>query len=147
MVGKFPLECSSGIQGWRILDVSTMILGPSHHMTLDEGPIRSEFHDDPQLTGILAAFLDELPDRIKELQNHFDQGRQEPLRRLAHQLKGAGGGYGFQVITVQADALLRLLDQGEEDWAKRSHASLRRLIGTLHRAHDSRPDLPAQDHV
>ncbi len=124
-----------------------MILGPVHRMTLDEGPIRSEFHDDPQLTGILAAFLDEIPDRIRELQDHFDHGRMDSLRRLAHQLKGAGGGYGFQVITDQADALLRLLDQGEEEWANRSRIAFQRMVGTLRRAHDSRPDLPAQDHV
>jgi hypothetical protein len=108
-----------------------------------DGPLRSTFHDDPDMVGIVALFQGELPARITLLEGWFRSGDLESLRGLVHQLKGAGGGYGFGVISEQAEALLRLLDQGPDEWKPRVRTMFERFIGTLRRAHDTRPDLPA----
>lgn len=106
-------------------------------------PIQSAFRDDPEMIGIVATFLEELPRRISCLDAWFLQSDLVSFRGLVHQLKGAGGGYGFDVISEQAEAILRLLDQGEDGWNDRVRRLHERFIDTLRRAHDSRADLQA----
>ena len=45
----------------------------------------------------------------------FDQGDCNKLRQLAHQMKGSGGSYGYQILTESAKKL--------EDEAKNRDAS------------------------
>ena len=54
---------------------------------------------DPDLRDIVEMFVDEMPDRTAALLQRIDAGDWEGLRRLAHQLKGAAGSYGFEPIT------------------------------------------------
>lgn len=105
--------------------------------------LRSAFHGDADMVEIVAIFLDELPVRIVSLQKWFQDGNFDSFRRLVHQLKGAGGGYGFDLISEQAEAILRLMDQGQEDWQRRIEPLHDRFTDTLRRAHASRSELPA----
>jgi hypothetical protein len=107
-----------------------------------EGPLRSTFIDDPDMVEIVNLFLEELPIRINLLEGWFLAGDLESLRGLVHQLKGAGGGYGFSLVSEQAESLLRLLDQGPDEWKPRVQIAFDRFIGTLRRAHDARPGHP-----
>jgi HPt (histidine-containing phosphotransfer) domain-containing protein len=64
---------------------------------------------DPEMAGLVAAFVAELPDRMDAIESAWRQGRTEDLRRLAHQLKGASAGYGFPDLGHDAAALEREL--------------------------------------
>ena len=61
--------------------------------------IYSEYADDPDLEDIIEDFTSELEDDINAMKKAFDQGNYDELRSLAHQIKGAGGSYGYQLLT------------------------------------------------
>lgn len=51
--------------------------------------------EDPDLRDIVAEFVDGLTERIAELKQAYERLDWELLTSLAHQLKGAGGSYGY----------------------------------------------------
>ena len=53
----------------------------------------------------IAQFVARLPERVTSLETQLREGLFEELRRGVHQLKGAGGGYGFPEITTCAAAV------------------------------------------
>lgn len=65
-------------------------------------PIHSDFADDPDFAELLEMFYESLQERRGEMVNSFQNGDFEQLKTLAHQLKGAGGGYGFTGLTPLA---------------------------------------------
>src|SRR5262245_9505537 len=65
-------------------------------------PVRSDFAADPAYRDILVLFADALPERRKSMIEAFRSGNLNELRTLAHQLKGAGGGFGFLGLTELA---------------------------------------------
>ena len=75
-------------------------------------PIRSVYENDPDMVVLVQAFGADAPKRAHALEDLLSQGQLEELRRIAHQLKGAGGGYGFHQIT---DAAARLEEALKED--------------------------------
>jgi HPt (histidine-containing phosphotransfer) domain-containing protein len=75
-------------------------------------PIRSVFEDDPDMLEIVREFAIELPERAAEIEHTLASGDPGRLQTIAHQLKGAGGGYGFQPITDSAAQLEHALKQG-----------------------------------
>ncbi|HVJ68069.1 MAG TPA: response regulator [Caulifigura sp.] len=66
------------------------------------GRIRSEFADDPDMTEVVAEFVDNLPIRMADLTKSLERQDLPAVQRSLHQLKGAGGGYGFNEITSTA---------------------------------------------
>jgi signal transduction histidine kinase/DNA-binding response OmpR family regulator len=56
----------------------------------------------PAMQKAVAGFLSRLPERVSSLMALRDTGDIEELRRLVHQLKGSGAGYGFPEITQNA---------------------------------------------
>ena len=79
------------------------------------GPIRSTYEDDPDMLEIVREFAGELPARVAKLESHLAAGEMRELQTLAHQLKGAGGGYGFPLITELAASLESALKQGADE--------------------------------
>jgi hypothetical protein len=71
----------------------------------DDGPITSEFAGDPDMAILIAEFVASLPGRAHAILDHINQGAIEQARTMAHQLKGAGGGYGFPQVTDAARAV------------------------------------------
>jgi HPt (histidine-containing phosphotransfer) domain-containing protein len=67
--------------------------------------IRSAYEGDDEMMEIVREFAGELPARIARIEELLAAGDEEELGRLAHQLKGAGGGYGFPQITEAAAGL------------------------------------------
>ena len=61
--------------------------------------------DDPDLAEIVALFVQEMPERIARLLDRFRESDLEGLRRVAHQIKGAAGSYGFAPISPAAARL------------------------------------------
>ena len=68
-------------------------------------PLYSELAVDPDFGEIVEMFVDEMPQRLETLRQHFESGDREKLRGAAHQIKGAGGSYGFDEITPFAARL------------------------------------------
>ena len=66
-------------------------------------PIRSSYESDPDMLEIVCDFARELPVRAARLEALLEARSYSDLQTLAHQLKGAGGGYGFAQITAVAD--------------------------------------------
>jgi CheY-like chemotaxis protein len=72
-------------------------------------PIFSAFSDDADMVALVAEFVAALPQRLFAIRDGFQKGAIEATCRLAHQLKGSAGGYGFPAITDAAGALERAL--------------------------------------
>jgi len=68
-------------------------------------PIRSEFADDEDMAELVEFFVGEMSDRIAAIEAAVNAGDTDRLATLAHQLKGAAGGYGFRVVSEVAAAL------------------------------------------
>jgi signal transduction histidine kinase/HPt (histidine-containing phosphotransfer) domain-containing protein/ActR/RegA family two-component response regulator len=66
------------------------------------GPLISEYADDEDMVELIAEFVGGLPAQIMLAQEALARHDLEELRRIAHQLKGAAGGYGFGLITDEA---------------------------------------------
>lgn len=68
-------------------------------------PLLSEFAGDPDMRELIELFVSEMPERVASLEALWRERQLEPLCRLAHQLRGAGGGYGFPPVSSAAGTL------------------------------------------
>jgi HPt (histidine-containing phosphotransfer) domain-containing protein len=84
----------------------TMASSPT---TVTNDPIRSEFANDPDMAEIVSMFVSEMPEKIANLNKTFQAMQFDELRRLAHQIKGSSGGYGFSELGKAAGRLEHLL--------------------------------------
>lgn len=75
------------------------------------GPIVSQFAEDADMRELVAMFIEELPDKVRAIERLSESRDLDLLRRLAHQLKGASGGYGFPTVGAAAGTLEGTLDQ------------------------------------
>jgi HPt (histidine-containing phosphotransfer) domain-containing protein len=55
--------------------------------------------DDPEMADIVTEFVDALPTRVRNLQDAWREKAWDQLRTIAHQLKGAGGSYGYPTLS------------------------------------------------
>ncbi len=72
--------------------------------------LRSCYADDPTMHEAIAEFVAMLPRRVALMRKLIGERQLPELRRVVHQLKGAGGGYGFDDMTrlaAQADRTLK----------------------------------------
>lgn len=68
-------------------------------------PLRSSFADDPDMAELVEMFVTELPERVADLTRSYESAAKDELRTIAHQLKGASAGYGFEPIGQAAARL------------------------------------------
>jgi PAS domain S-box-containing protein len=69
-------------------------------------PLTSEFVADPEMADVLARFTERLRTQVvTELRAASANMDRQVLKRLAHQLKGAGSGYGYPAISAAAGKL------------------------------------------
>lgn len=61
-------------------------------------PLLSTMAGDPDMSELVELFVQDLPRRVEELESVARAGDWESVRRVAHQLKGASGGYGFPSV-------------------------------------------------
>ena len=78
-------------------------------------PIESAFKDDPDMMELVEMFVDEMGERIASMESAFASNDWDALKTVAHQLKGAAGGYGFDSVGEAAASLEGLLTQGSDD--------------------------------
>ncbi len=74
-------------------------------------PLYSTLGGDADLGALVEMFVAEMPDRIERLCSLYDRGDLEELGRVAHQLKGSLGSYGFDVLTPYALRLEQAVKQ------------------------------------
>ena len=65
----------------------------------DDGAKRLFGNDSTQLELLIEKFIDSLPEYRKSLQKAIDARDSAGVRSVVHQLKGAGGNFGFQQLT------------------------------------------------
>lgn len=56
--------------------------------------------DDPDLSDLVREFVDGLKNRVNDFQAAFEKLDWDSLTVLAHQLKGAGGSYGYGELSL-----------------------------------------------
>jgi len=88
--------------------------------------------DDPDVFDLVEGFVEGLSRRLNEFRQAFEQHDWDNLARLAHQLKGAGGSYGYADLSRLAKTMedaFRAHSAGQfEEWMTR----LEKLIAAAH---------------
>jgi signal transduction histidine kinase/DNA-binding NarL/FixJ family response regulator len=77
-------------------------------------PLISEFANDAEMVEIIGIFVGGMPARAAMLREASVLGDRGMLERLAHQLRGAAGGYGFGAISAEATRLELASKSGED---------------------------------
>jgi HPt (histidine-containing phosphotransfer) domain-containing protein len=68
-------------------------------------PLLSEFRDEDGFRELLTEFVVSMAAIRREMRDHLGGGDFGQLRVQAHRLKGAGGGYGFPLVSAIAARL------------------------------------------
>lgn len=98
--------------------------------------LRSTFAGEADMAELVSLFVSETPARVQMLQRLWEEQAMEDLCRVAHQLKGAGGGYGFPSITDAARRLedsIRSLGHGGPGGTDQLRSSFDHLMNLLRR--------------
>lgn len=72
---------------------------------LEEKYFYSELGSDEDLSELVEIFVGEMPNRVSAMNAAAESSNWEELTRVAHQLKGAAGSYGFDQMTPYAARL------------------------------------------
>jgi HPt (histidine-containing phosphotransfer) domain-containing protein len=86
--------------------------------------IISEYVDDPDIGAILDEFIGGLAEQIDEMRRAMADADFLVLQRGAHRMKGAGGGYGYPMLS---DAARTLEDAAKTRDAQSAFAELERV--------------------
>jgi two-component system sensor histidine kinase/response regulator len=94
--------------------------------------IVSTFDGDPVMTEVLMEFIANLPNEVASLKSLLCEQNLSALRDAVHQLKGAGGSYGFQTVTNMAAIAERsLISNAPIETVRLQVDSLIELIGQI----------------
>ncbi len=77
--------------------------------------VRSTLADDSEFAELLRTFAETIPQKRQTVRALHREGSLDQLRARAHQLKGAGGGYGFPGLTEAAAELERACEAQSAD--------------------------------
>ena len=77
-----------------------------------ESPLKSAFGEDPDMREVIAEFVERLPGQVAKMLQLVEAHNLDELRRAVHQMKGAGGGYGFSPITQLAARAEQTVKEG-----------------------------------
>jgi DNA-binding response OmpR family regulator len=96
-----------------------LVLDTTNNLTL------KKLMSKPATAKLVEKFLLGLPQRVAAIQEALTAGEKNQLKVLAHQLKGAAGGYGFTAISQASAKLESAVIAGADD------ATLGQVIATL----------------
>jgi len=107
------------------------------HLEADaqEAPV-SQFADDPDIAAILGPFVAGLDAQVRAMHEALAGHRHQDLRRVAHQMKGAGGSYGYPALTDAAKALEDAAKNEDPAGAATALERLAALCQAIQRGHD-----------
>ncbi len=101
------------------------------HLQVSE-PIYSDLaQSDPAFSEIVELFVDGLTQRLDAMQDALQANDMNCLRRLAHQLKGSGGGHGYPVLSQNASDLEQQVLQGATGEITRGLDELASLVARI----------------
>jgi signal transduction histidine kinase/AmiR/NasT family two-component response regulator len=106
-------------------------------------PLLSEFSSDACIAPMLEDFVKGVATQLVEASDLARSGERKKLAALAHQLKGAGGGYGYPAITEIAARLEKLSPDAPVDALLECTAELVEVVQRAELAFDGRPLLRA----
>jgi HPt (histidine-containing phosphotransfer) domain-containing protein len=75
------------------------------HSSRANDRVRSLLADDADWDELLRGFVESIPEKRQILRDLQRSASVDQIRVLAHQIKGAGGGYGFPGLTAAAAEL------------------------------------------
>jgi histidine phosphotransfer protein HptB len=78
-------------------------------------PLYSNLGGDPDLSDLVELFVDEMAGRVANILELLNRQDWDELRRMAHQLKGAAGSYGFDEISPCAGHLENTIRNSEPE--------------------------------
>jgi signal transduction histidine kinase/DNA-binding response OmpR family regulator len=103
----------------RLLKTINSYLDPSKRPPPEAQPtspqraaVKSAYADDAAMREIIDAFVERLPSRVAQIESLIGKQDMDELRRAIHQIKGAGGGYGFGEISKSAEVVERSIKEG-----------------------------------
>ena len=96
-----------------------------------ENTLESELADDPELAEIIEQFVDSLPADLRASQQALNNNDFHTLKRIAHQLKGAGGSYGYSALTDAARTLEETAMNEDVEASRLAYASLESLCSRI----------------
>jgi HPt (histidine-containing phosphotransfer) domain-containing protein len=64
---------------------------------------------------LVEMFVRDMPTRIDQMQSYAEAGNWKEVQRIAHQLKGAAGSYGFNQVTPYAACVETLIRQQQPE--------------------------------
>jgi len=100
-----------------------------------KGELRSKFADDPDMVDLIEDFVAGLAGQVKRMREALTHRHLEELQRLAHQLKGAGGSYGYPALTEAAKILEGAAREGDLEAARLALTRLESLSRAVARGH------------
>jgi PAS domain S-box-containing protein len=72
--------------------------------------IKSSLLEYPGMMELVTEFVDSLPGKVRNMTYYLEQNDMTLLRQVVHQLRGAGGGYGFAPLTQPATSAEGAID-------------------------------------
>ena len=87
----------------KLYDMTSRFVQHSEQPSKPDGPIVSSLLiEDPTFVDLVNKFVSELPDMLSKLHRDYQQKDWVALKDGLHNLKGMGGGFGYQVLTELA---------------------------------------------
>ncbi|MBF0555325.1 MAG: response regulator [Nitrospirae bacterium] len=87
---------------------------------------------DPDLKGVIPDFLKEFACDINAIKGALCAGDLKDAQKIGHNLKGAGGGYGFKAVTTIGEAIERAAKENNPDELTRLLDELSNYIENVH---------------
>jgi HPt (histidine-containing phosphotransfer) domain-containing protein len=79
---------------------------------------------DPGLEEIIPGFLENRRRDVQALETAMQQNNLAQIRMIGHRMKGDGGGYGFEAISMMGAALEQAAAREDRDAIRRHTAEL-----------------------
>ena len=88
-------------------------------------------HADIDLEDLIPGFLENRRKDIVEIKSLLASDDYETIQRLGHSMKGAGGGYGFDEITVIGSRIENAAKERNSDEIQRQTGKLLRYLENI----------------
>jgi CheY-like chemotaxis protein len=95
----------------------------------------SEYSDDSDMATILKEFVGRLDGQVETMRQTYASAQYEELQRLGHRLKGAGGSYGYPLLTNAGKQLEEAVKAADYGAAKAAIEKIATMCKAIHRGY------------